>query len=330
MRRPLALAAGLALLASGCGDDAGGGPDAAPRPDADPNGPGWAALDDLPAGPIQETAVVALDGDIYVIGGIDDDRVTRDDVLVYDVDADAWSEAPSLPIPVHHVNAAVLDGAIHIVGALQSNFAPIGVVWSWRPGDLDWTDGTLMPEGTERGASAVGAVDDLIVVAGGLAGTSVALVSTYDPASGEWDDEPFDLPVRIDHGTGQTVDGVLYVIGGRTDGTSGNSDAVFAFVDGEWQERAPMPTARGGIGSGVVGGTIVVVGGEGNAGAPGGIFPQAEQYDPADDEWRALPDMRTPRHGMGAAAVGNSLYVPGGADIAGFGAVATHEVLRIP
>ena len=35
--------------------------------------------------------------------------------------------------------------------------------------------------------------------------------------------------------------------------------------------------------------------------------------------------MRTPRHGMGAATVGGALYVPGGADVQGFGAVDVVE-----
>jgi hypothetical protein len=328
----MAKALGLALLASGCGDGGGDADrvDGGGRPDASPGGPGWAALDDLPGGPVQETAAVVVDGDLYVIGGIDDRRVTRDDVRVYDVEEDTWSEAPALPLPLHHANAAVVGGTIYVAGALRSDFAPIGFVWSWTPGDPDWVEGTAMREGTERGAAAVGVVDGLLVVAGGLAGNSVGLVSTYDPARGEWDDQPFDLPVRLDHGTGQTVDGVFYVIGGRTDGTSGNSDAVYAYVDGAWEERSPMPTARGGIGSGVVGGKIVVVGGEGNADARSGVFPQVELYDPAEDEWSALPDMRTPRHGMGAAGIGDALYVPGGADQIGLGAVATHEILRLP
>jgi hypothetical protein len=39
--------------------------------------------------------------------------------------------------------------------------------------------------------------------------------------------------------------------------------------------------------------------------------------------------MVTPRHGMGAAAIGNSLYVPGGATVQAFGAVDTFEILTL-
>ncbi|HTE52995.1 MAG TPA: hypothetical protein VK698_19215 [Kofleriaceae bacterium] len=346
--KAVGLALGAALTAMACGDDdgadpggavdaAGDAPDGgASSADTGAGGPGWQALDDLPTGPVQETAVVALDGRLYVIGGIDGGLATRAEVLVYDVSSGQWDRAadaaPSLPIPIHHANASVVDGAIYITGALLADFDPIGNVWSWRPGDPEWAEGTIMPLGSERGAAAVGVVDGLIVVAGGLGvptGSSVDTVSTYDPVSGEWDDAPPELPARLDHGTGQTVDGVLYVIGGRTDGTDGNSAAVFAYVEGAWQERAPMPTARGGIAAGVLDGKIAVVGGEGNDDAASGVFAQAELYDPAADQWSALPDMRTPRHGMGAASVDGALYVPGGADREAFGAVATHELLRI-
>jgi hypothetical protein len=39
--------------------------------------------------------------------------------------------------------------------------------------------------------------------------------------------------------------------------------------------------------------------------------------------------MPHPRHGMAAAGLGGDLYVPGGADTQGLGAVATHEVLHV-
>jgi N-acetylneuraminic acid mutarotase len=87
-----------------------------------------------------------------------------------------------------------------------------------------------------------------------------------------------------------------------------------------------MITARAGTGCGVVGGRLVVVGGEGAATATG-VFSEVEAYDPASDSWESLTPMPTPRHGMAAAVWDGALHVPGGARSAGFGAVATHEVL---
>jgi hypothetical protein len=90
-----------------------------------------------------------------------------------------------------------------------------------------------------------------------------------------------------------------------------------------------MPTARAGIACGVDGDRIAVVGGEGNGSASTGVFPQAELYTVSRDRWESLDPMPTPRHGMGAAIVDGVLYVPGGATLAGFGAVDTHEALEL-
>src|SRR5690606_14447067 len=93
-------------------------------------------------------------------------------------------------------------------------------------------------------------------------------------------------------------------------------------------ERAQMPTSRGGHVSGVVGGRIIVAGGEGNPEAGTmGVFAAVEAYDPAQDAWTALTPMRTPRHGTGAVGYQGALWVPGGASRIAFGAVDTVEVL---
>jgi N-acetylneuraminic acid mutarotase len=122
------------------------------------------------------------------------------------------------------------------------------------------------------------------------------------------------LPMPLDHATGQAVAGDFFVIGGRSNGIVAVSSAVFLLEADGWTTRAPMPTARGGIASGVVGARIIVVGGLGVSLA---------------DRWESLDDMPTPRHGMAAAGLDGSLYVPGGANKQAFGAVATHEVLHL-
>jgi len=329
----LALAAALSLVA-GCGGDDdgnGGGPDGGGGGDDGGGGGGaWEQLADLPSGPLQETALVEVGGLLYVLGGIDEDGLTVASVLIYAPSDDSWDSGPDLPATSHHINAAAVDGTIYVVGSLEPDFTPRAAVWSWTPGEEAWSiDRTPMPA-PARGAAAVGAVGGSIVVAGGFtAAGSSAVVSVYDPGADEWDETPDPLPMPIDHGTGQVADGDLYLIGGRSNGIVAVSAEVWRYDDGSWTPRAAMPTARGGIAAGVIGGRIVVVGGEGNGDAASGVFPQTEVYDPAADQWSSLEDMRTPRHGMAAAGLGSDLYVPGGADVQGFGAVATHEVLHV-
>ena len=88
-----------------------------------------------------------------------------------------------------------------------------------------------------------------------------------------------------------------------------------------------MPISRGGSTGAILNGRLYVFGGEGNESQPSGVFANVEVYDPVTDTWQVLPPMPTPRHGTGAATVGSTIYVPGGATVAGFGAVDTHESL---
>lgn len=318
----------IGVLAScgGGGDDAA---DAAAGADA-PGGSAWSSAPPTD-GAIQETAAVAVDGRIYVIGGFDASVQVVSTVRVFDTATETWSTAPDLPEPVHHANAAVVDGTIYVVGALQGlAFTAIGDVWSWNPAtDVNsWAAHTPMPTGTQRGSSIVGVIDGRIHVAGGLRGGAVADVSAYDPLGDSWDTSLPALPAARDHGCGGVVGGVLYVTGGREGQIESTSGAVYAYTPGgAWEQRAPMPTGRGGTACGVIDDRIIVVGGEGNPEIATGVFPQAEAYDPAADAWASLEPMPTPRHGMAAAAWAGKLYVPGGATEQGFGAVDTHEVL---
>ncbi len=42
------------------------------------------------------------------------------------------------------------------------------------------------------------------------------------------------------------------------------------------------------------------------------VYGQTEAYDPVRNTWESYAPMLTPRHGMGAVAVGDAIYVAGG------------------
>lgn len=330
-----ATAALIAALAAACGgDDDNAATDAATGTDAaggcDLTAP-WASGPGLPIGATQETAAVAVAGRVYVIGGFGGQLGVVRTVQVFDTATCTWSAGPDLPMAVHHANAAVVGGTIYVVGAMTGlNFQAIGEVWAWNPAtDAGWATRAAMPAGTARGSAVVGVVGGTIVVAGGLRGSSaVAEVSAYDPVTDAWDTTLPPLPAARDHGCGGVIGGRLYVAGGRLGAIDSRQANVYELAPGAgWAERAAMPTARGGTACGVVGDRLIVVGGEGNPDAPTRVFAQVEAYAPARDAWTTLAPMPTPRHGMGAAASGGRLYVPGGADNDGFGAVANHEIL---
>ena len=289
----------------------------------------WRPLAPLLA-PRQEHAVAYVADRIYVIGGFDRQGRATDTVEAYDPARDRWEGRRPLPAALHHVNAAALSGKLYVVGALgASGFDAVGASYEYDPESDRWTPRSPMPAGTERGASGVAVVGPRIYVAGGLRGTSVGDVSAYEPAGDRWEALPA-MPGPRDHLVACAVGEVLFAIGGRGPavGLSGRADA-FDPKSQRWSSRRAMPTPRAGCGAAVVAGRIVVVGGEGNRTRADGIFPEVEAYDPAADSWAALPPMSTPRHGLGAVEIQGKLYAPGGATRAGFGAVATNEVLDL-
>jgi N-acetylneuraminic acid mutarotase len=295
---------------------------------APPSGAGeaWVPLAPLAAGARQEHAVVALANEVFVLGGFDGSARILDTVEAYDPSSDAWrGDVARLPVAMHHVNAAVVEGRIHVVGFLTGDFVADGRVFTYDPTEDAWTAGMPMPPGTERGASGVAVLAGRIHVAGGLRDGTVSDFSAYDPATGQWEILP-DLPAPLDHLAAAAFGGRFYALAGRAGGVL--SAAVYEYdpASRSWRRRADMPTARGGVAGALLGGEIFVVGGEGNPEpGSGGVFDDNEAYDPASDTWRTHAPMRTPRHGMGAAALGERLYVPGGATVQGFGATAVAD-----
>ncbi len=311
------------LLWLACADE---GPPGLPgADDPEEQASGWADLPPL-LEPLQEHAVVALRGEVVVLGGYDDDRRMVDRVEAFDPSTAQWRALAPLPEPSHHVNAVVHEGRIFVLGVLQASFLEEAVTWIYDPEADAWSSATAPPFDRAVGASVVAAAGGELHVVGGLqASRAVALHSVYDVAADRWRAEP-DGPRARDHAAGAAVGGEVLAVGGRRSLIG----AVLPDVDrydpatGDWTAGAPLPTPRGGVAHAVgADGRLHVVGGEGNPDHPTGVFADHEVYDPATDAWEVLPPMPRPRHGMGAVFVDGVLYVPGGAPEAGFGAVDT-------
>jgi N-acetylneuraminic acid mutarotase len=287
---------------------------------------GWTSVAAIAGGPRQENAVVALNGEIYVLGGFDRETDELSTVEAYDPVSNSWRDAPSLPTPLHHVNAAEVGGKIYVLGALAGGgFTAVGDGLVLDPALNGWESITPMASGTERGGAAVGVIGTKVYVAGGYRGGAVTDFAAYDTVADSWQSLP-PLPERRDHLVGGVVDGVFFAVGGRDAAIEDLNGRVDAFdpAEGYWRSVSAMSVPRAGAASATLDGRIYVFGGEG---APGnqGVFPHVSGYDAATDAWTALPDMPIPRHGTGAAAINGVIYVPGGATKAGFGAVDTHE-----
>lgn len=318
--------------------------DNAPLPEAR-YAPGWQRLPSIARGPRQEHGTAALDGRVYVVGGIvplPDGRVeTTGRVEVYDPATREWADAAPLPVPMNHPNLATVGGRLLVLGGLSggASWQAIGDSFAYDPATDRWAPLADVPPAMRRGSAAMGVHGDTVYLAGGMLTLTpgpgglqdtVATVSAYHAPTGRWSTLA-SLPQARDHAGGAVVGGTFYVLGGRDRGQLNVRDEVFAMNlrSGRWSERSPMPTPRGGLATAAVGDRVYTFGGEGNP-VPGSdhIFRETEVYDVRTDRWKKLAPMPLPRHGTAAVAIDGTIYIPGGGNRAGGAPVDVVDAYR--
>lgn len=318
---------------------------AAPLVDGSPQAQ-WETLPQMPGARAEVTAV-AVGPSIYVIGGVMEDFLpvvsgTEGRVDVYDTHSATWQRGPSLPLAVNHAVAVAVGERIYVTGGYLGSllFTPVATTWTldaslplaeqaWEP---------FVPLPAPRAAHAAATDGRTIWVFGGI-GEPGAISVGFPEAFHERTVLALDLaaqrpvwevrglfPDVRDHLTGAYHEGKVYAIGGRDlqlHRLTGRVD-VLDVATGEWTTTARMPTPRAGIAAAVVGGRILVVGGETTT----HTFDQTEAFDPALGSWSTLAPLPGGRHGAGAAVVDGALYVEAGGPAPGYAFSATNFRLR--
>jgi N-acetylneuraminic acid mutarotase len=270
----------------------------------------------------QEVGVAELGGKIYVAGGFRQDRSTANTVEVYDPASDKWSFVAPMPVALHHPAAAAVEGKLYVIGGTSPGGAANANL-EYDQQKNGWKAKAPMP--TARSSPAAAVIDGKIFVAGG--DPARRAFEVYDPKADKWT-QLTPMPTPRDHLAAVAFGGKFYAVGGRPPLTL-NALEVFDPATNRWSALAPMPTGRSGIAGAVVKDCLYVFGGEGNPSHPRGVFPQNEVYNPKTNSWERLAPMPTPRHGIGAAVIGNKIHIPGGADVQGYGLIAANEVFTV-
>ncbi len=100
----------------------------------------------------------------------------------------------------------------------------------------------------------------------------------------------------------------VFWVASQTQPATVSASPVAAAGTSRWQQRAPMQTARAGLGAAVVNDQIYVIAGETSE----GITDSIERFDPSTNSWGSLAPKPTAVADVGAAVVGGKIYVPGG------------------
>jgi N-acetylneuraminic acid mutarotase len=258
----------------------------------------------------QEVAVAALDGRVYVIGGLGPGGEPSALVEAYDPATNRWETRAPLPLPLHHPGAAVAAGRLFVIGGYT------GGRFSWTASDTiyrydadrnAWTP--QAPMSIARGALAAAVLHERIHAVGGADKGPSRAHQVFDPTANRWTNAA-PMPTARDHLAAVAFQGRLWALGGRTSfmGTQYATVEIYDPTSDTWRAGPDLPTGRGGLAAVALSDRILVFGGE----APFRIFNATEMYEPAGQRWIAKAPMPTPRHGIGAAVVGGRVYVPGG------------------
>ena len=290
----------------------------------------WTPLPDAPLS-VSEVATARVGGSIYVAGGFRADGPTTNAVERYDIRRRRWRRVRPMPVALNHPTAVAYRGRFYVSGGYASADSlsePTRVLLRYNPRRRRWK--RLPPAPTPRAAHAAAVIRGRLYIAGGANDSgSLRSLEIYDFARRRWARGPdFPGPAR-NHTTGVATGGRFYVLAGRS-AQNFTSAERYDPRRRVWEPLPPMRTARGGIASARLrDGRLVVFGGEDLA--PGGeTIASVEMFDPRRRSWSSLPDMRTPRHGLGGAALGNRVFAVAGGVVPGFSASPTIEFLDVP
>lgn len=241
-----------------------------------------------------------------------------------------WASAAPLPSARQEIYSEVNGGLIYTLGGLANKAKSfLDDFLAYDPMRDEWRK--LPPMPGPRHHVTLAFADGLMYGIGGFTGgfpnwKPMDTVFVYDFDAGAWS-ETTPLPVARGEHVSETVDGKIYVIGGRIGGTPGAATYqehidtarvdVFDPDTGEWSKAADAPTARNSAASAVIDGKIYVVGGrhydtQHEDGAVNVNLAALEVFDPQRGTWETKAPLPRPSGGISAAVVNGKLLVFGG------------------
>lgn len=191
------------------------------------NGASWEAL---PRGlAAQGTALVAVDGRLYRVGGMAARNLSGetanlqslDSAAEYDPATRTWNELPALPAARSSHDVAVIGRTLYAGGGWRLSGSPNAGVYHTNLAALDLgserREWRLIPQPFARRGLALAAAGGRLYFIGGMTGSNepTLAVDIYDPASGSWTSGP-ELPKGKLKGFGNsaiTVGDRIYVSG---------------------------------------------------------------------------------------------------------------------
>lgn len=300
----------------------------------------WVKGPNLPS-PRQDAAVAVLAGRIYLIGGFGPKDEQMASVLVFEPTFPSeearegvagpiishpgeWHYAATMPEPVDHAAAAVLDGYIYVAGGRIENLVT-NKFWRYDPVEDQWTELPSMPY--PRYGPRLEAVGGKIYLLGGQSshGNDDQSLLIFDPATNSWKSEQYALGNPRFAAASAVIDNRIYLVGGRDIAQLNfRSCDIYDPARDRWASCSNLREGRSDFGIATVNNRLMAIGGENLLSDTNTQTTEISATNAAG--WMSGPWLPSPRHGMAVASLGNQIWVIGGSPYVG--TAPTETVLR--
>lgn len=256
----------------------------------------------------------------------------------------SWTAKAPMPASRSSDIAVAVNGTIYLIGDiyrygsyLNSSLTPFD--FSYNPLIDNWGTITAMP--TPRASSAITVYDNKIYAMGGreitashVLRTAISVNEVYDPSTGTWSTAA-SMPVGTREAQANTVNGKIYVMGGRTGGqySTLNFTQIYDPISDSWSIGAPMPYPVISAASAVVDNKIYVIGGMDEYLSSGRDVQFNQIYNTVSDTWSfGTPLPSVTWYSTAAATTGvaapKMIYVFGG--LVGYGGISNQTLAYDP
>jgi hypothetical protein len=289
------------------------------------NLPPWEEVDSLNIARYRHSAV-ALDGKIYVLGGLSSTNVTLSSVEIYDPATDQWTTGAPMPTATSRPAVSV-GGRIYV--PLDTNSVMVfDPATGWSTLTPAGGPGIDMLDIAPYNDTTFGFGDVFLGVRQSTVLTGQLIFGGYAGSTNQWlfsggSNQGFAELLRF---SVEVVGDRLFVIGGFGQSGSilddrGARDNIMEFdiVNDQWVTTGPgrLTLARESHASAVYNGKIYIFGGIPNSCGfsgcnPGNPFREGEVFDPVTKQSAELPQMLRPREEFAAVELDGKIYVIGG------------------
>jgi N-acetylneuraminic acid mutarotase len=237
----------------------------------DVNSNTWRFGATAPTGPSAEGAAVAVDGNMYALGGRGEGDQNQMNNR-YTPSSNTWRELALMPTGRTGLGAAHVGDFIYAIGGRTETDGPctggpLATAERYSIATNTWA--TVAPLPTARSDIGAVAYNGKIYVFGGCTGASEgdsfpvsSTVYIYDPGTNTWSTGASMPTARAGFYGVAVINGNIYVMGGLdSSGDTSSANEVYHIATNSWSTATPMIDPRGEMGVVSVGGQVFTVGG---------------------------------------------------------------------